>query len=285
MLKRQGVKLMIQSELFWLNPFDDSETEPILRDVFTGWTTGEGIFDALEDNGNLPWSSDTSIDNSVLDVAYFGNHSGGKFCSPLVKLLIDDGEVTAAGRVVIAKIILSKYLKNWDRLWETNVVAYSPVHNYDMTEERTRKLANSEAEVANENQAHTGTDTITHGKVETIEHGREFESTDYIYGLNTEDDPKPSEKTSSGEDGETVTTNSGSDVNTKNLADTKSNNRNLAGAEEEEEEIHRAGNIGVTTTQKLVEEERQLWRWNFFEQVFNDLDNELALAFHDSCRV
>lgn len=285
MLKRQGVKSMIQSELFWLNPFDDSETEPILRDVFTGWTTGEGIFDVLEDNGNLPWSGDTSIDNSVLDVAYFGNHSGGKFCSPLVKLLIDDGEVTAAGRVIIAKIILSKYLKNWDRLWETNVVAYSPIHNYDMTEERTRKSANSEAEVASENQSHTGTDTLEHGKVETIEHGREFESTEYIYGLNTEDEPKPSDKTSSGEDGETVTTNSGSDVNTKNLADTKSNNRNLAGAEEEEEEIHRAGNIGVTTTQKLVEEERQLWRWNFFEQVFNDLDNELALAFHDSCRV
>jgi len=276
---------MIQSELFWLNPFDDSNTEPILRDVFSGWDEGEGIFDVLDDNGVLPWADDTDVDNSVLDIAYFGNHSGGKFCSPLVKLLLHEGTVPTSGRVMIAKVILSKYLKNWNRLWETNVVAYSPIHNYDMTEERTLKSANSEAEVANENQAHTGTDTITHGKVETIEHGREFESTEYLYGLNTVDEPKPSDKTSSGEDGETVTTNSGSDVNSKNLSDTKTNNRNLAGAEEVEEETHKAGNIGVTTTQKLVEEERQLWRWNFFEQVFVDLDNELALAFHDSCRV
>ena len=46
-----------------------------------------------------------------------------------------------------------------------------------------------------------------------------------------------------------------------------------------------AGNIGVTTTQKLLQEERELWIWNFFDQVFNDLDRELALMFHDSCRV
>ena len=64
-----------------------------------------------------------------------------------------------------------------------------------------------------------------------------------------------------------------------------SDKRNRVNAGEEEETTRRAGNIGVTTTQKLIQEERDLWLWNFFDQVFNDLDRELALMFHDPCRV
>jgi hypothetical protein len=74
-------------------------------------------------------------------------------------------------------------------------------------------------------------------------------------------------------------------VQTKNLHDSKTSDRNLAGAEDETEQVHRAGNIGVTTTQQMIQQERELWIWNYFDQVFTDLDNELALAFHDSCRV
>lgn len=97
------------SDLYWLSPFDESvEPEPILRDAFSGWATGNGIFDVLATQADMPWHEAESVDNAVLDVAYFGNHSGGKFCSPLVKMLLnDDGEVPAVGRVMIAKVIIS----------------------------------------------------------------------------------------------------------------------------------------------------------------------------------
>lgn len=262
--------------------------EPILREVFSGWETGNGIFDVLlELAPEIPWANDEFVDNTVLDVAYFGNHSGGKFCAPLVKTyLSDEDEVTQVGREVIAKILLAKYLPGWKHLWETNVVAYSPIHNYDMTENRSRKKANSEAESINENQSHTGTDTLQHGLIETTQHGMTRTEDMYKFGLNTNpQDPKQSDRNVSTDGGQTVVTDSGSDVNTKNLADSRVNDRNMAGAEEELEEIHRAGNIGVTTTQQMIQQERELWIWNFFDQVFKDLDNELALDFHDSCRV
>ena len=109
---------------------------------------------------------------------------------------------------------------------------------------------------------------------DTTHHGRTQTEMDYKYGLNTEtDNPKPSDKIHSTEGGSTST-----DI-------TNTNNRNRVDAGEEEETIHRAGNIGVTTTQKLIQEERDLWLWNFFDQVFNDIDRELALMFHDPCRV
>ena len=109
--------------------------KPVLREVFPDWQSGEGIFYYLAELGPLPWSEDESVDQTVLDVAYFGNHSGGKFCSPLVEhLLDDDGVLPAAACETIAKILLAKYKPNWFHLWETNTVAYNPIHNYDMTE-------------------------------------------------------------------------------------------------------------------------------------------------------
>lgn len=76
-------------------------------------------------------------------------------------------------------------------------------------------------------------------------------------------------------------TNSGSDVQTKNLLDENKETETLEHAGSETEEITRSGNIGVTTTQKLVQEERELWMWNFFETVFSDLDTILALQIHN----
>ena len=248
---------------FFLFVYSDSDPEPILRDVFSGWESGTGLFSFLATQTTLPWANAENVDNSVLDVAYFGNHSGGKFCSPLVKLLInEEGVVPPEARITIAKILISKYLNNWNHLWETNVAVYTPIHNYDMTENRNLRTADSMAEKADS----VGNDTINHGRTQT--------EMDYKYGLNTEtENPRPSDKIHTSEGGSTVTNSSGTD------------NRNRVDSGEEEEIIHRAGNIGVTTTQKLIQEERDLWLWNFFDQVFNDLDRELALMFHDPCRV
>jgi len=45
-------------------------------------------------------------------------------------------------------------------------------------------------------------------------------------------------------------------------------------------ELTRSGNIGVTTTQQMIKAEREIWLWNFFEQVFSDVDNLLTLKIY-----
>ena len=258
------LEVVKMGELIWLRPyFDHQDPEPILRDVFTGWLSGDGLFSYLSAVTELPWSEVETIDDATLDIAYFGNHSGGKFCAPIVKLVInEEGYVPVAARTVIAKVLIAKYLPNWKHLWETNEVAYSPIHNYDMTENRVTRRADSEK-----------VNTV-HDEESEDSFSRETSGIDYAYGINTHrNNPQPSDKSE--------TTESSTDNLTRNSVD----NRNKVGAGEEEEEIHRAGNIGVTTTQKLIQEERELWIWNFFDQVFSDIDRELALMFHDSCRV
>lgn len=267
--------------------YSDSDPEPILRDVFSGWESGTGLFSFLATQTTMPWANAENVDNSVLDIAYFGNHSGGKFCAPLVKLLInDDGVVPDAARITIAKILISKYLTNWNNLWETNVAVYSPIHNYDMYEERDLATTDDNVETTDGEMSRTGTEGLTHGMVESTQHGRTEDNVNYKYGLNTTVyQQNRSDENVSTEGGTTTTTDSGTDTTTRNLVDSTDQTVTEDNEGTEHEETHRYGNIGVTTTQKLLQEERNLWLWNFFDEVFNDLDKELALAFHDPCRV
>lgn len=275
------------SEFYWLNPFlGESESEPILRDVFDGWNEGNGIFSYLASAGDMPWADDSNVDTSVLDLSYFGNHSGGKFCAPLIKIVLDEnGKVPDSVRPTLAKVLVSKYLPNWTSLWATNVASYDPIHNYNMYEERDLTTTEDEEKVTDGTLLRTGTDTLQHGKVESTAHGRTDETDLYKYGLNTGSDPRQSDKTVDTEGGQTVVTDSGSDVDTRNLSDKNDVSETLDNDGTEHEEIHRYGNIGVTTTQKLIQEERNLWLWNYFDQIFADIDREFALAFHDFCRV
>lgn len=44
--------------------------------------------------------------------------------------------------------------------------------------------------------------------------------------------------------------------------------------------LTRKGNIGVTTSQQMIESERNLWFWSYFEKVFTDVDNILTLKIY-----
>ena len=58
-------------------------------------------------------------------------------------------------------------------------------------------------------------------------------------------------------------TGSGSDTDTRNYT------------------LTRAGNIGVTTSQQMIESERNLWLWDFFHKVvFPDVDRILTISIY-----
>lgn len=257
--------------------------EPILTDAFSEWTEGKGIFDVLSSLETMPWDVDETVDLQSLDFLYFGNHSGSKFCSPVVKHLLNDyGVLTDSTREMLGKMLITKYLNNWKRLWITNVVAYSPIHNYDMEETRYTLKSDSSTERQDSQENRINSTDYTYGRKEdtsiTVDSGDML----YKYGINTNNNsPKPSDKSDYNETTENTLEFSGKDTNENEYDAILSSDKNSASAGEESETLHRIGNIGVTTNQKMLEDERTLWIWNFFEQIFKDLDNELALSFHD----
>lgn len=261
--------------------------EILLSDAFKDWATGDGIFDKIYEVAEVPWADEESITASILDFEYFGNHSGARFCSPIVtKLLNTSDEVPDSARTLLATIIAAKYIIPWGRLWSTNVLTYSPINNYDMTETRQLTIDGEENTDGYKSNSHTGTDTLEHGLVDTTEHGLSTDSTSYKYGMNNvTPKEKPSDEVVTEDSGETVVRKTGNDVQRKNLSDEETTDINNYIDRTENETIHKVGNIGVTTNQKLVQEERALWKWNFFEQVFSDIDKELTLCISDPCRV
>ena len=46
-------------------------------------------------------------------------------------------------------------------------------------------------------------------------------------------------------------------------------------------EFTHLGNIGNQTTQQLLTEEIELWRWNFIQEVLNDVKDFLTLPVYD----
>lgn len=250
---------------YWpfINPFCDPASEvPLLREAFADWKNGHGIFDALEFIGaELPWKDST--DSIILDIEYFGNRSGGKFVAPVImNLLGDEVELTESDRVLLARIIWTKFGEPWKHLWETNVVAYNPIHNYNMTDRRELARGESETKVGQGSS------------VDTTEHGRGDESKEYVAGINNTDAVgKLSNRSVSQESGETT------------VSGTNDRKDDSVRASNEVETTTRSGNIGVTTTQQMISADRELWMWNFFDQVYKDIDSVLSLLIYDPCRI
>lgn len=62
---------------------------------------------------------------------------------------------------------------------------------------------------------------------------------------------------------------------------TVDNDRTLTRKTDKARKLTRSGNIGVTSSQQLLQSERDLWVWNFFRDVvFPDLDSVLVLGIY-----
>lgn len=214
-----------------------------LIDVFPDWaSTGGAIMTSLANMTDPPpWSS--AVSGDILDLEYYGNNSGDKLISPLVRRMLDtDEHVPAASLAKLSAICMAMFGESWSREWDTMLAVYDPIENYAMTE----RLTNDKTV----DQKGT-TQTLTPGL--TVTRGTT------VHGFNSSDG-EPS-------GGETETT-SGQQTVTDTGQDTKTRNYLLT----------RAGNIGVTTSQQMLQSERDLWRWSYFlDVVFPDLDRILTL--------
>ena len=184
---------------------------------------------------------------------------------------------------------------------------YESSHNYtgsvDMTSGSDITNTGTQQNGRTDTETHTGTETVltTHNNTDTTTHGliteTEFtnSSSGGTYGFNS-GTAVPSSTVSDEQD--TTVTNTGSDSlshtgtvteqTTKNLTDgisgtqTRTDNLREQSSTDVEKEttvntenshtLSRYGNIGVTTSQKMIDSERQLWYWSFYEKVFADID-------------
>lgn len=238
-----------------------------LNDVFDDWLTGGGIFSVLQEYPSIPWGEEDIA--SELDVIYHGSRSGDKYVSPLVNKIMDGDTLTDTEKNLIATSILAVYGVSWGKEYATRSFEYNPIENYSMTETMTDDETVIEYGHVNTREIDTdhtksGTETIT----------PDLATDNAVYGFNSAAAVPSGNATQTGtnetaydttdaDDGSITDTESGSDTHTRNY------------------EMTRAGNIGVTTSQQMIQSERELWIWNFFDDVvFPDIDKILTLKIY-----
>ena len=283
-----------------------------LNDVFPNGITGNGIFNALNTLSPLPWSGEDSIISNVsLDVEYYGNFSGGKIVSPLIDRIVEGETATTTEENKIANVIISMYYMKWAKLYATMLFEYDPIENYDMLEVMTNDatvkqygrtvtrtdnlshaktgtdtLTHNTTETRTDNLSHakTGTDTLTHNTTETTTPNLTVNNSNSVYGFNsstavnadaqtrTETGTQAVAKTGTEQQGYNSTeTDTGTQANAESGSDTSTRNYRLT----------RSGNIGVTTSQQMIEQERNLWLWDFFYSVvFPDIDRVMTIPIY-----
>lgn len=247
-----------------------------VNDLYSEWLTGDGVFTDLNEF-DVPWKpTDPNEDDTptvtALNMAYHGNHSGEKNVSPIVYKFIK--EEVSTPREKLAQILVTMYLDKWARLWNSFVIGeYNPLSNYDMTERETP------AEVTHTTTPAETTETLTPAEttLETKPAKTVTENDVSAFNSSTYQD---AEKTTVAGD----PTDKGSEVLTVNSSGSTKLQVDTAGSDvltvQNERTLTRSGNIGVTTSQQMLQSEIELRKYNFFLSVFNDIDTVLTLSIY-----
>lgn len=205
----------------------------------------EKIYDYVQDNSLtiLPWL--TSSNYSDYDGIYMLEHSGSKHPSivweRLFKMTNEDYEQTM---VLIATILVQKFADKWDRLYSAITTNYAPLENYDMEQTETPDITHTKT---------TQTETVTSITDDVT-------GTD-VYGFNSSSHVPNNKVTRNG----TSTVSNDPDNNVE--TDVESGTRGLT----------RHGNIGVTTSQQMLQSEIDLRNnYNFLDNIMDDVDSILC---------
>ena len=264
-----------------------NRTEPTrLNDVFPDWLSGGGIFSTLQ-TFPVPWKNENI--SAALDLEYHGNVSGDKIISPLVEKIKSGDTLTETEKTLLATSILAVCGVNWGKQWETMSFKYDPIENYSMKEQMTNDEtidAYGKTHTRTENLTHTktGTETRTPDLTDTTTPNLTTTSDNSVYGFNSNAAVPTGEQTQSST-GTSTNTRTGTDTQEYNTTDTDTGTQSETDGGQDTHTrnytLTRSGNIGVTTSQQMIESERALWMWNFFQNVvFPDIDRVLTLQIY-----
>lgn len=210
------------------------------------------IFGLLADESDYPLvhSFITANNYETLDTDFLIGYSADKFVSPLIEKLYNKYENVDDLAVDLAKIIYNRFASKWKHIYDALVTEYNPLENYSMEEERTPDL--------------TFEDTETQNSEITTE--RETSAENKYKGFNAVE-PVTINKT----DGEETTTTSGASADNEVHKTTTHTGT---------ETLIRSGNIGVTTSQQMLQSEFEVRQYDFYKMMYNDIDSILCLSIY-----
>lgn len=161
----------------------------------------------------------------------------------------------------------SKNVKTWEELYKTTVQDYNPIYNYDRTEETTdtRSGTRKLSEDTNSNTKQNGDTSVTDTSSDNSEHTISADNSD-TYEPGYKD-------TSSRQDTQSSESSNRVDVTGDRAVDETT-------GETYSHKLRAYGNIGVTTTQEMLEAQRTLVRYNVYNEIADSFKEEFCLYIY-----
>ena len=180
-----------------------------------------------------------------------------------LELLYPSGEFmkTAIG------IWSNKQLAVWEKLYVTTKLEYNPIYNYDRTEEWTEEETGSRNESRTQSQESNGesSGTVQNSGEDTVKSDvSAFNETTYT--------PKEMQTTTLG----TENTSSGTAKQTTDISD----DTDESSSRKNTRTGRTFGNIGVTTTQQMIEAERSVVKFNIIDYIVEDFKQRFCLLIY-----
>lgn len=153
----------------------------------------------------------------------------------------------------------ARRLYAWTKLYATTQFEYNPIWNKDgiITETEERALKEDATETRN-----LTSKSASDSKASTHDHGD-------TYGYNSSNKSPTDDRT-----GNSSATVSGTGTDTGTVGNDRAETENITRTREEH------GNIGVTTTQAMIKEERQISDFDIYAYIIGDFKNRFCLMVY-----
>ena len=264
-------------------------------DVYANYPTDGGVFSPM---ANAPWVE--TMTGLNLDIAYLDGHSGERFCSNIINRRLGDSSVLSSdNRTLISNILWAMFGIQWTRLWATMNPDYDPLNNYKMqeiaedeeTSTRTPDLTKGDTGTVQTTGQDTRTPNLTRNGTGTVkdEGSGTNKNQNGIWGFNSSESVPSDMSDGRATNNNTTTrdltdTETGTDVTDRTNTDTYNRSYTETGTDttsgKSSRKLTRTGNIGTNTFQNLLQQERNIWMYDFFEQVFKDVDSVLTIPIY-----
>lgn len=237
------------------------------------------------------------VEKPVLDLLVFttfGERRVAPVVSNILSLNPTDEQLNQLGNIV-----KSLYENKWDRYKTLLKVKYDPIRNYEDT--LTETIHDTESNVGTESinsqlnisitdtSSNQRTDNLQSSTTISSENNNTRNDSNSVYGFNsaTAVDSDKSQVTDNGtgqSNGSTSNTGTQSTESTSTKAGTNSKldevSKDYNVTTNKTRESKHTGNIGNLTTQQLMKQEIELWKWNFIESILADLKDFLTIPIY-----
>lgn len=168
-----------------------------------------------------------------------------------------------------------KELPVWKKLYETTVLKYDPIHNYDRKETWTENENTNKEEIS---QRRGSTSTETDGKSTQNRNGSEKVDTSHYVSAYNETDFTPTAKDAENQNASSSTNQQDSaSVDTSESSSGSASNSEKRNAERNGEI---SGNTGFYTKQKMIEQEREVAMFNMIDHIISSFKNRFCLLIY-----